>query len=134
MGLDAYAYAVPTELVGDREVDLDVKDVEGYLLGGSQIAYWRKFNALHGWMSDLYFKKGGKDPEFNCNTVRLMSEDLDELERAAIGKTLKPRSGFFFGDTSLPFSDLDRDEVLDFIANAHRAIGDNLAVVYDSFW
>lgn len=73
-------YAVLTELVGDREVDLDITNEEGYLLSGSEIAYWRKFNSLHGWMQDLYFKKGGIDPEFNCNTVRLMPEDLDTLQ------------------------------------------------------
>lgn len=134
MGLDQYVYTVPTELVGDLEVDLDIKDEEGYLLSGKEFAYWRKFNSLHGWMRDLYLEKAGKDPIFNCNTVRLLPKDLDKLQVAAEQKTLKPTPGFFFGDTSSPFSDGDRDNILEFIGEARKAIEKNLAIVYESFW
>lgn len=96
-------------------------------------AYWRKFNALHGWMRDLYERKGGKDPEFNCNTVRLMPEDVAELEQAAMSKTLAPVPGFFFGGQD-EFSDEDRDDVLAFCAKCRVAFDSGKAVFYNSWW
>jgi hypothetical protein len=85
-------------------------------------------------MRRLYLEKGGTNEEFNCATVRLMSADLDALENAANEKTLKPTSGFLFGNSDTPFSDADRDNVLDFIEQARAAIKSHLAVVYSSWW
>ena len=85
-------------------------------------------------MHELYKTKGGEDPDFNCNTVRLESEDLDELEIDAKAKALQPTSGFFFGDTNSSFSDADRDDVLDFVSLARRTIADGYVVIYDSWW
>ena len=58
MGLDAYG---------------KVKSPEGEV---EEIAYWRKHNALHGWMESLYRKKGGTE-EFNCIPVELNKTDLE---------------------------------------------------------
>lgn len=124
MGLDMNAYTVPQEVVGDLEVDMDYTGAE-FL----EIAYWRKFNSLHGWMADLYKLKGGEDLDFNCRGLRLMPEDLERLELCALNKTLKPRAGFFFGN-DLPFSDEDKQRVLDFVFKARRAIDDGQAVIY----
>ena len=134
MGLDMYCYVAPVLLTGDLQVDLKITDDDGELLEVKEFAYWRKFNSLHGWMRNLYIKKGGKDPEFNCNTVRLMPEDLDKLQTDAEQKKLIPTSGFFFGNTESPFSDGDRDAVLEFVEEARKAIDNNLAIVYDSSW
>lgn len=98
----------------------------------SDFAYWRKFNHLHGWMEQLYRKKGGTET-FNCTTVRLMPEDLDVLESLAKAKALAPTEGFFFGGQEL-FDDDDRDTVLEFIAKARQAIADGYAILYDSWW
>lgn len=95
-------------------------------------AYWRKFNALHGFMEDLYRKKGGTDEQFNCNTVRITSEDLDELERVALDGQLKPRAGFFWGDQSVYPEDIA--DLTNFLVNARAAIRDGMAVYYDSWW
>lgn len=93
--------------------------------------YWRKFNALHGWMHDLYEKKGGEDPNFNCNTVRLTLEDLDSLESEA--KDLKAIDGFFFGGlddlTIVDFADIQA-----FVDRSREAIKDGYAIIYDSWW
>lgn len=109
--------------------DLSVE--EGHY--NNEFAYWRKFNALHGWMQDLYERKGGTDPAFNCNTVRLMPEDIDELEQAAQNKLLAPVPGFFFGGQD-EFSDDDRDDVLAFCAKCRVAFDEGNAVFYDSWW
>lgn len=97
-----------------------------------EFAYWRKFNALHGWMQDLYERKGGTG-DFNCDTVRLKPEDIDELEDAAENKLLTPVSGFFFGSQK-EFNDEDRKEVLDFCSKCRSAFSEGKAVFYNSWW
>jgi hypothetical protein len=136
MGLDMYAYTAPAELVGDQQVDLgdklfaDGKPLEGV---DTDFAYWRKFNHLHGWMEELYRKKGGARETFNCATVRLTLEDLTELHSAASDKTLTATEGFFFGAQE-PFDDDCQFTVLDFVQKARMAIDEGKAVVYDSWW
>ena len=125
MGLDMYAFSVPQELVGDEEVDFQSDDQE-------QLFYWRKFNALHGWMEDLYRSKGGTKDDFNCTTVRLDLKDLDRLEMDASNNNLVPRSGFFFG--SLEIYQEDMESVAEFVAKAREAITEGKAVFYDSWW
>lgn len=95
-------------------------------------AYWRKFNALHGWMHRLYESKGGVG-EFNCDTVRLNPEDIDELEKAAMKKSLSPVAGFFFG-AQTEFDDEDQKEVLDFCSKCRSAFSEGKAVFYNSWW
>lgn len=126
MGLDMYAFTVPAEWAGDTVTDYtpdaDRKSEELY--------YWRKFNALHGWMEQLYRSKGGAKASFNCTTVRLTSEDLDTLERGA--NELQPVEGFFFGAQTIYPE--DRESIADFIAKARQALADGKAVFYDSWW
>ena len=45
-----------------------------------EIWYWRKFYILHKFMSNLYYKKGGVGEDFNGDTLRLMIDDIDELQ------------------------------------------------------
>jgi hypothetical protein len=96
-------------------------------------AYWRKFNHLHGWMEALYRSKGGTSANFNCDTVRLMPDDLDRLESMATLKAMPPTAGFFFGGME-PFSDDDKQEVIDFVQKARQAISESYAPVYSSWW
>lgn len=127
MGLDMYAYTVDTTTVGD-----DVTDV-ALCESAVQISYWRKFNALHGWMEDLYRLKGGTKHDFNLTTVRLDANDLDRLEMDTGNNKLVPRNGFFFGDTSTIYPE-DIESVADFVRLAREAIADGKAVFYDSWW
>lgn len=128
MGLDMYAFTVPAEWAGDTVTDYtpdaDRKSEELY--------YWRKFNALHGWMEDLYRLKGGTSESFNCNTVRLDLKDLDRLEMDVGKKKLVPRNGFFFGSQEIYPEDIE--SVAEFVAKARQAIADGKAVYYDSWW
>lgn len=134
MGLDMYAFTVDAKDAGDNVVDLEVYDNENntYLIAKTEIFYWRKFNALHGWMEDLYRNKGGAKASFNCTTVRLTSKDLDRLEMDTGNNKLVPINGFFFGEQTLYPEDLE--SVADFVAKARQALADGNAVYYDSWW
>lgn len=126
MGLDMYAFTIPAADAGDNVVDLKRPE------NAEEIFYWRKFNALHGWMEDLYRLKGGTSESFNCNTVRLDLKDLDRLEMDVGKKKLVPRNGFFFGSQEIYPEDIE--SVADFVAKARQAIADGDAVYYDSWW
>jgi hypothetical protein len=133
MGLDMYAFAVPADVVGDTQVDLRMNDDYGNaLFESTELFYWRKFNALHGWMEDLYRLKGGTALSFNCNTVRLDAKDLDRLEMDTGNNKLVPINGFFFGEQTIYPEDLE--SVATFIAKAREALADGKAVYYDSWW
>jgi hypothetical protein len=124
MGLDMYAFTVDAKDVGDAVTDVALGD------NAVELFYWRKFNALHGWMEQLYRIKKGLRVDFNCTTVRLTSEDLDRLEREA--NNLQPVAGFFFGEQAVYPEDLE--SVADFIAKAREALDYGKAVYYDSWW
>lgn len=115
----------------ERNAAYQKAKLEGFI--DTDFAYWRKFNALHGWMESLYRRKGGVSKDFNCDTVRLTLENLDELFADASNKRLAPTAGFFFG-VQEPFSDDDKQEVIDFVWKARRAISEGYVVVYSSWW
>ena len=127
MGLDMYAFIVDADKVGDATVDvaLDANTA-------TEICYWRKFNALHGWMEDLYRQKRGLRHDFNCTTVRLTANDLDRLEMDTGNNKLVPVNGFFFGAQEIDSEDLE--SVSDFIKVARQALANGKAVFYDSWW
>jgi hypothetical protein len=127
MGLDMYAFTVNADSVGDATVDVAL-DPDTAM----QISYWRKFNALHGWMEDLYRQKRGLRHDFNCTTVRLDANDLDRLEMDTGNNKLVPVNGFFFGAQEIDSEDLE--SVSDFIKVARQALADGKAVFYDSWW
>jgi len=127
MGLDMYAFAVKADSFGDRVVDAVMDD------DAMEICYWRKFNALHGWMEDLYRLKGGAKDSFNCTTVRLDLKDLDRLEMDVGANKLVPRNGFFFGQTDEIYPE-DLESVATFVKVARQSIADGKAVFYDSWW
>lgn len=156
MGLDMYAYTIKAEIIGDAQVDINVNTaLEKYLekdpsyvkevdspyfaedvavdrgLFDRHFSYWRKFNALHGWMQRLYYKKGGTSIDFNCDTLRLMPEDLDLLTDET--DDLEPVQGFFFGSYE-DITQEEKDDIADFVAKAHRAIREGKAVIYTSWW
>ena len=133
-----YAYSVAKGILEDTDqVDFEeklFKDREVVEGVNTNFDYWRKFNNLHGWMSRLYQTKGGKDDSFNTSYLRLMPEDLDQLEQDAQNKTnLDPTQGFFFGD-AYPLTDEDAMEIIRFTAKAREIIADDGAIVYTSWW
>ena len=144
MGLDMYAYAkktvkphpTDTGAIITGETITDDKGNEDFVYFDNEspvdIAYWRKFNALHGWMEQLYISKGGNQ-EFNCIDMQLTRDDLQKLKQACKDKTLTPTEGFFFGSQA-PVTDDAYNEVLEFISDAVEAIKDGYVVYYSSWW
>ena len=60
-----------------------------------QYAYWRKFNALHGW-----FVQNIQDGVDKCQLSRpIEREEFEELLKLLEGRRLEPVKGFFFGST-----------------------------------
>ena len=102
-----------------------------------EIAYWRKHPNLHGWMEQLWLRKGGSNEDadwgtnFNGIELELTHEDLDELERAITHNQLPDTSGFFFGNNA---NEYYRESDLQFIKNARAELFFGLKVFYNSSW
>lgn len=105
-------------------------DFEGLIVDTEEIAYWRKHPDLHGWMEQLYRKKGGTETSFNGDPVLLTEEDIDDLKITVLTRSLPSTSGFFFGDSKqeINFEDLE------FIEKAKQAIKEGYTLYYDSSW
>lgn len=134
MGLDMYAFAVnkmDCTIIDNREVLL--KESEENIV--EQLAYWRKHNALHGWMEQLYRDKGGME-EFNCINLLLTKEDVNRLETDIDNRALIPVSGFFLCSTN--YTEEDWEEVTRpdeaFIQLAKDALSEGYIVFYSSWW
>lgn len=126
MGLDMYAFRVKKEYaVNDFEYNSDQNPAE-------DLAYWRKFNALHGWMENLYKDRGGPKEMFNCAPIRLHPEDIDQLEKDLKENKLRPMSGFFFGAQEIFPEHIVATKK--FIKDARQAFKDGFDVYYDSWW
>jgi hypothetical protein len=123
MGLDMYATAfTPTASQPATDFALGKTDPE--------IFYWRKHPNLHGWMEQLYIRRGGTNPDFNCSTLLLTSEDIDALEAALDAKALPFTEGFFFGESTPEDEEDDRR----FIAIARETLAAGNAVAYHAWW
>ena len=123
MGLDQYAYKVKRDYNREAKTETITK---------VEIAYWRKHNALEGYMCDLFHSKGG-DGEFNCRTLPLNNDDLENLDEAINNKGLPETEGFFFGqDTSKDEDCIALDKL--FIDDAKKALKDGWEIEYTSWW
>lgn len=129
MGLDMYAFKIPANIV---EAEVDFKIVGDDIPGHEEIHYWRKHPNLHGWMEQLYRKKGGTSEDFNCDNVVLTLGDLDNLEQDILSGKLPSTSGFFFGQSSDDEEAVNED--LTFVKEAKSAIAEGNVVYYTSWW
>jgi len=123
MGLDQYAKVVKREYNNETLTETITK---------TEICYWRKHNALHGWMENLYESKGG-DGEFNCVNLNLTSEDLEELEEDVVDKDLPETKGFFFGEDTRE-CDHQKLETLKFLSKAKKALSQGNEVEYSAWY
>ena len=124
MGLDQYAKKVKREYNHETLTETIVK---------TEIGYWRKHNALEGYMADLYRAKTGDQGEFNCKTLRLDSNDLDNLEKVVKGGDLPETVGFFFGNCTKDNEEYKQID-LEFIAKARKCLANGFDVEYTSWW
>ena len=99
-----------------------------------EIHYWRKHNALQGWMEKLWAIKTGKsENDLNCNEVELTMPDLEQLKNSINNQTLPETQGFFFGsDTSR--DDTRKESDLQFVSDAIDAINAGDKVFYSCWW
>jgi hypothetical protein len=123
MGLDMFAFAVPQGTGELFELPEDAVREE--------LSYWRKFNALHGWMEDRA-REAGFNGTFNCAPFQLSPELIDRLEEDVKNKRLVPRDGFFFGGQTIEQDELD--SALEFVESARQAFTESKDVYYDSWW
>ena len=138
MGLDMNAYKTKAKFTKDTDFNDEIFgktgdgeiDFEGLIVDTEEIAYWRKHPDLHGWMEQLYRKKGGTETSFNGDTVLLTEEDIDNLKISVLTRSLPSTSGFFFGDSKQEINFAD----LEFIEKAKQAIKEGYTIYYDSSW
>lgn len=119
MGLDQFAYSINHNSGGKED-----------------LAYWRKHPNLHGWMEKTWESKGrpyehSDSTDFNGIRLELTKEDLDSLKQDVLDTTLPETVGFFFGSDS---DDIYRQQDLEFVEKAKKALDSGLTVVYDSSW
>lgn len=138
MGLDMFAKLVNdrgAELINEGKWDEMTYDEVKDMFVDDDFWYWRKHHHLHGWMQKLHaFKTGVDEPDlFNLVYVELKAVDLDALESAIKNGELQPTKGFFFGG-HVEYEDEDKNNDLQFVAEARKAIAEGYHVVYSSWW
>lgn len=126
MGLDQLAFKTKQQFSSEVDFDNEIK-VDDVI----EIMCWRKHPYLQGFMTELYYKKGGEELSFNQVPLTLTEDDLLELKKLVINKSLPITYGFFWGgDRSDDYYDKD----LEFIENAIRSIKNGYTVFYTSWW
>ena len=131
LGLDMSVYAVSANQVREEDKDKEVDFAPYYEEGHTEIWYWRKHPNLHGWMENMYQRKGGTE-EFNGVPVKLTECDLMRLEKEINERTLPNTSGFFFGESSDDDDAVEQD--LRFVAEARMQLSLGNMVYYNSSW
>ena len=130
MGLDQYAYKVKRKYAPTTKTST-VRTTEFF--------YWRKHNALHGWMENLYNGKKLEDginidsDDFNGVAVKLEEKDLDKLEQDVMTFNLPQTAGFFFGRDSVG-DEYQKEQSLEFLKKARKALAEGYEVEYNSWW
>ena len=124
MGLDMYAFSVkPENAVNDIEVVAHDSSKE--------IAYWRKFYALHDFMEAIFRKKGGHpDDSFNCRVVRLDKEDLADLSMFLV----EQMSDWISGGNLDSWRKQQIDDTNQFVRDARAEIEKGNYVYYDCWY
>jgi hypothetical protein len=116
MGLDQYAHR---------------RDSNGE---STELSYWRKHNALQGWMEKLWAIRTGKsENDLNCHELEITTQDLDHLWTSITNQTLPKTQGFFFGDDSSQDAS-KRGNDLEFVCKAREAIEAGDKVFYSCSW
>lgn len=96
-----------------------------------EIKYYRKFNALHGLLNDLYLNRGGVD--MNCALVNVSLYDINLIREHCLNKSLKPQEGFFWGRQDL-VTDEEYSELLELVEEMESPIGEGWIIGYCGDW
>ena len=107
----------------------EIEKDEKYVI--EEIKYYRKFNALHGLLNDLYLVRGGVD--MNCALVNVGLYDINLIREHCLNKTLKPQEGFFWGRQD-PVTDEEYSELLELVEEMESLIGEGWTIGYCGDW
>jgi len=108
MGLDQIAYTTAQETREERVNRMLTNEP----VKTEEVSYWRKHNALHGWMEDLYIARYGNDKDFNCEPLQLTADDLIQLNQDIDNGLLVEREGFFFGSNNYMMNYVDSEDYI----------------------
>jgi len=97
-----------------------------------EIQWWRKHNALDGWMEALWRTKGN-DGEWNCSELELNAHDIEQLEAVVAKDELPETHGFFYGSDSR-FSEYQKEATLEFIKEANKLLAEGKKVFYSAWF
>lgn len=97
-----------------------------------EVGYYRKFNALHGWLENEYRNNGGTE-KFNCVRINITLDILKKLKKVVKNKELIPTEGFFFGDQN-PVTKEQYKNLKKFIKYCKQEIKDGWYITYTSWW
>ena len=127
MGLDMSFY----KLGGVKSISStgEIETDEKYAM--VEIKYYRKFNALHGLLNDLYLNRGGVD--MNCALVNVSLYDINLIREHCLNKSLKPQDGFFWGRQD-PVTDEEYSELLELVEEMETLIGEGWIIGYRGDW
>ena len=127
MGLDMSFYKIGgvKSISPTGEIETDEK----YKM--EEIKYYRKFNALHGLLNDLYLKRGGGD--MNCVLVNISLSDIKLIRENCLNKTLKPQVGFFWGNQE-PVSDEEYEDLYTLTVEMEELNSEGWYVAYCGDW
>ena len=127
MGLDMSFY----KLGGVKSISStgEIETDEKYAM--VEIKYYRKFNALHGLLNDLYLNRGGVD--MNCALVNVSLYDINLIREHCLNKSLKPQDGFFWGRQD-PVTDEEYSELLELVEKMETLIGEGWIIGYRGDW
>ena len=127
MGLDMSFYKLggvkSISSTGELETD------EKYVF--EEIKYYRKFNALHGLLNDLYLARGGND--LNGLLINVSLFDINLIKEHCLNKTLKPKEGFFWGGQD-PVTDEEYSELLEVVGEMETLFGEGWTIAYCGDW
>ena len=113
MGLDQYAYRTKQQFSSDVDFNDEINHDEI-----EEIMYWREHPRLQGFMSNLFYKKDGIGVPYIASPLKLTVDDLLELKKQVINKSLPKFSGWYDA------SDYYYDDDLLFIEKAIQFINE----------
>jgi hypothetical protein len=139
MGLDMYVYKTEINNLEINDNLMITKMINKDFYKNEEFFYWRKHPALHNWMQNVYFDRGGEG-DFNGEPVLLDKDTLKKLKKDLVKRNLNYDAiGFFFGNSQNPNSQafipqLKKD--LSFVISALKEIkeNENTVFIYDSSW
>lgn len=128
MGIEAFIFQVNKDYVIDHFTIKEPNYKEDVII------YWKNNYKIHGWMTQLYYNKGGRC-FFNGKIVRITLADLQKFEKDI--RTIYPddvsEENNNDGDTECSSLDSESSDY-NFIDKIRKSINNGYAVYYYFIW